>query len=104
MRCVKQRRLNKIESVILRKCPYDRRLTNKAYLSAIAVTNDFSEFLPTRWRQKSTGIDMKLNYVTVTPCVSNAVRESYAFTAATQKTILLSCDTLREWFAYGQTQ
>ena len=26
----------------------------------------FSEFLPTRWRQKSTGIDMEQNYVTVT--------------------------------------
>ena len=29
----------------------------------------FSEFLPTRWRQKSTGIDMKQNYVTVTQCI-----------------------------------
>jgi len=26
----------------------------------------FSEFLRTRWRQKSTGIDMERNYVTVT--------------------------------------
>jgi len=26
----------------------------------------FSEFLPTRWRQKSAGTDMKQNYVTVT--------------------------------------
>jgi len=26
----------------------------------------FSELLPTRWRQKSTGIDMEQNYVTVT--------------------------------------
>ena len=26
----------------------------------------FSEFLPTRWRQKSTGIDMEQNYVTIT--------------------------------------
>ena len=25
----------------------------------------FPEFLPTRWRQKSTGIDMEQNYVTV---------------------------------------
>jgi len=30
---------------------------------------DFSEFLPTRWRQKSTGIDMEQNYVTVTLCI-----------------------------------
>jgi len=29
----------------------------------------FSEFLPTRWWQKSTGIDMEQNYVTVTPCI-----------------------------------
>jgi len=29
----------------------------------------FSEFLPTRWRQKSTGIDMEQNYVTVTLCI-----------------------------------
>jgi len=29
----------------------------------------FSEFLPTRWRQKSTGIDMEQNYVTVTLCM-----------------------------------
>ena len=30
----------------------------------------FSEFLPTRWRQKSTGIDVERNYVTVTLCIS----------------------------------
>jgi len=29
----------------------------------------FSEFLLTRWRQKSTGIDMEQNYVTVTQCI-----------------------------------
>ena len=29
----------------------------------------FSEFLPTRWRQKSTGTDTEQNYVTVTPCI-----------------------------------
>ena len=27
---------------------------------------DFSEFLPTIWRQKSTGVDMELDYVDVT--------------------------------------
>jgi len=42
-------------------------LTNKAYLSAITVTNIY-EFLPTRWWQKSTGIDMEQNYVTVALC------------------------------------
>jgi len=30
---------SKIESVSLRKCPYDHGLTNKAFLSAITVTN-----------------------------------------------------------------
>ena len=30
---------NKIESVSLRKCPYDHRLVNEAYLSAITATN-----------------------------------------------------------------
>jgi len=29
----------------------------------------FSGFLPTRWRQNSTGIDMKQSYVTVAPCI-----------------------------------
>ena len=29
----------------------------------------FSEFLPTGWRQKSTGIDTERNYVTVTLCI-----------------------------------
>jgi len=30
------------------------------------VTNISQEFLPTRWRQKSTGIDTEQNYVNVT--------------------------------------
>jgi len=38
----------------------------KRYLSG----KHFSEFLPTGWRQKSSGIDMEQNYVTVTLCVS----------------------------------
>ena len=29
----------------------------------------FSELLPTRWRQKSTGVDTEQNYVTVTLCI-----------------------------------
>ena len=43
-------------------------LPTDAYLSAITVTN-FLRVLPTRWRQKKTGIDMEQNYVTVTLCV-----------------------------------
>ena len=35
---------NKIEPVSLRKCPYDHWLTNKAYLSAITVTNIYRSF------------------------------------------------------------
>ena len=30
--------------------------------------------LPTRWRQKSTGIDVEQNDVTVTVCIVNLVR------------------------------
>jgi len=33
-----------IESVTLRECPYDHQLTNKAYLSAITVTNISQSF------------------------------------------------------------
>jgi len=36
---------NKIESVSLRKCPYDHRLTNKAYLSAVTMTNISQSFV-----------------------------------------------------------
>ena len=35
---------NKTESVSLRKCPYDHRLINKAYLSAATVTNISQSF------------------------------------------------------------
>ena len=35
---------NKTESVILRKCPYDHWLTNKAYLSTITVRNISQSF------------------------------------------------------------
>ena len=31
--------------------------------------------LPTRWRQKSTGIEMAQNYVTVTVCIHTTVSE-----------------------------
>ena len=35
---------NEIESVSLRKCPYDRWLANKAHLSAVTVTNISQNF------------------------------------------------------------
>jgi len=43
-------------------------LPTNRILSAI-TDKHFSEFLPTRWRQKLTGIDMEQNYVTVTLCI-----------------------------------
>jgi len=36
-----------------------RRNCHRMYLSAITVTNISQQFLPTRLRQKSTGIDME---------------------------------------------
>jgi len=65
---------NKIESVSLRKCSYDhwlfiwhwyRQSVFKRYRSDKHFW-EFLVFLSTRWRQKSTGIDMESNYVTVT--------------------------------------
>jgi len=58
---------NKIGSVSLRKCPYDHRLTNKAYLCAITVTSISQSFLPTRWRQKSTGTDIWNKITSLSP-------------------------------------
>jgi len=56
---------NKIESVSLRKCQHDQCLTNKAYLSAVTVTN-ISESFTYKMAAKSTGIDVEQNYVNVT--------------------------------------
>jgi len=35
----------------------------------------FSEFLPTRWQQKSSGIDMEQNFVTVTLCIMARIKQ-----------------------------
>jgi len=40
-------------------------LQQRVFIGAITVSN----ILPTRWRQKSTGIDMEQSYVTVTLCI-----------------------------------
>ena len=40
------------------------------YLFPVFFDKHFSEFLPARWRQKSTGIDIEQNYVTVTLCTA----------------------------------
>jgi len=39
----------------------------------------FSEFLPARWRRKSTGIDMEQNYVTVNLCIFYGVQNTIAW-------------------------
>jgi len=59
----------KLIQFVSRKCPYDDRPTNEASLRAISQWQTFLRVLPTRWRQKSTGIDVEQNYVTVTPCI-----------------------------------
>ena len=61
--------LNKIESISLRKCPYDHHLTNKAYLSTITGTIISKSFYLRDGGKKSTGIDMEQNDVTVTLCI-----------------------------------
>jgi len=43
-------------------------LTTKR-ITAISQQQRFLSVLPTRWRQKSAGIDMEQNYVTVTLCI-----------------------------------
>jgi len=47
----------------------------QSVFSAITPTNISQEFLPTRWRQKSTGMDMKQNYVIVTLCIPVVERQ-----------------------------
>jgi len=44
-------------------------LTNKAHLSANTVINISQRFYLQRWWQKSNGIDMEQNYVTVILCI-----------------------------------
>jgi len=58
-------KLNQFERVSIWSVTYQQSVF-KRYLS----NEHLSEFLPTRWRQKSTGIDMEQNYVTVTLCIA----------------------------------
>jgi len=60
---------NKIESVSLRKCPYDHRLTNKAYLSAITATNISKSFYPQDGGKNQLAYRYGRNCVTVTSLV-----------------------------------
>ena len=43
--------------------------TKRIYFKRYHRDKHFSDFLPTRWRKKSTGIDMEQNHVTVTLCI-----------------------------------
>ena len=61
-----QTKLNQFKKMSTSSLTYQQSAF-KRYHSA----KHFSEFLPTRWRQKSTGIDMEPNYVTVTLCIIN---------------------------------
>jgi len=58
--------IQKIKSVSLRN--YQQSVFKRYYSD-----KHFSELLPTRWRQKSTGIDMEQNYVTVTLCIWQSI-------------------------------
>jgi len=59
---------NKIDWVSLRKCPCDRWLTIRAYLSDITAT-DISRSFSTRCRRKPASMDMELNYAIVILCI-----------------------------------
>ena len=62
---------HKIESLGLLKCPYDHKLTNKAYLSAVTVTSIFQSFTYKMGAKTSWHIDRlytEQNYVIVTLC------------------------------------
>jgi len=58
-----------METVSLRKYPYDHWTYQKSAFKRYHSDRHLSEFLPTRWRQKSAGVDMEQNYVTVTRCL-----------------------------------
>ena len=58
---------NKIDSVSLRKVwslSYQQSVFKRCHSD-----KHFSEFLPARWRQKSTGIDVERKYATVSLCI-----------------------------------
>jgi len=57
---------NKIESVTLRKCPLDRRLASKAYLSAVTVTIVSRSFCVQDGDKNQLRTDTEQDYVTVT--------------------------------------
>jgi len=66
---------NKIESVCFKKMSISSLTCKQSAFKRYHSDKHFSEFLPTRWRQKSTGIDMEQNYVTVTLCIAYCIWE-----------------------------
>jgi len=66
--------IQKLESDSLRKCPYDHYdLYRQSVFNRYHSGKHFPEFLPTRWRQKSTGIDME-QITLLSPCVFQSGR------------------------------
>jgi len=60
----------------------------------------FSRFLPARWRQKLTGIDVEQNYVTVTPyvlCYRDARTSACQAAGALSLSLLLLLLLLQWW-------
>jgi len=47
----------------------------------VPTTESFLRVLLTRWRQKSTGIDVEQNYVTVTLCITSVHKLPVIFVA-----------------------
>jgi len=96
-------KLNQFERVSIWSVTYQQSVF-KRYLS----NEHLSEFLPTRWPQKSTGIDMEQNYATVTPCIARTdyiVNQTSSTNAALNMTItdiltfMLSYITPPPWVA-----
>ena len=67
------------ESVSLRKCPYDKWLTDKAYLSAITVTNISQSFY------LQDGGKNQQNCVTVTLCIAQKNQKSQCTATSRRK-------------------
>ena len=59
----------KLNQLVLENVHMTTDLPTKRFKRYLSDKN-FSDFLPTRWPQKSTGIDMEQNYVTITLCIT----------------------------------
>ena len=63
-------------------------------IQAISQWKTVITFLPTRWRQKLSGIDMEQNYVTVTLCILTGCILSSSIVGLLKKPALLTSLTL----------